>query len=103
FSRGATYRPVRAERATEFRCPLLGVKRTLIEEAAMSAFDPKRTLNVSFGFRRHSTDLRIAGSQSHLSRIDGENFHMWITTMHVRLGHGCKRWHLRPMIDYLVD
>src|SRR6516164_6048485 len=26
-----------------------------------------------------------------------------ITTMHVRSGHGCKRWHLRPMIDYLVD
>jgi len=23
--------------------------------------------------------------------------------MHVRSGHGCKRWHLRPMIDYLVD
>jgi len=20
-----------------------------------------------------------------------------------RSGHGCKRWHLRPMIDYLVD
>jgi hypothetical protein len=29
--------------AAEFRCPLLGVKRTLIENAAMSAFDPKRT------------------------------------------------------------
>src|SRR6516162_7632031 len=26
------------------RCPLLGVKRTLIGSAAMSAFDPKRTL-----------------------------------------------------------
>ena len=26
-----------------------------------------------------------------------------ITTMHVRSGHGCKWWHLRPMIDYLVD
>jgi hypothetical protein len=25
------------------RCPLFGVKRTLIEYAAMSAFDPKRT------------------------------------------------------------
>src|SRR6516162_8358516 len=28
---------------TEFRCPLLGVKRTSQECAAMSAFDPKRT------------------------------------------------------------
>src|SRR5262249_36194303 len=28
---------------TEFRCPLLGVKRTLIGSASMSAFDPKRT------------------------------------------------------------
>ena len=27
----------------EFRCPLLGVKRTLPEPAPMSAFDPKRT------------------------------------------------------------
>ena len=26
-----------------------------------------------------------------------------ITTMHVRSGHDCKRWYLRPMIDYLVD
>jgi DNA-binding NarL/FixJ family response regulator len=24
-------------------------------------------------------------------------------TMHVRSGHDCKRWYLRPMIDYLVD
>ena len=29
---------------TEFRCPLLGVKRTLHGLVAMSAFDPKRTL-----------------------------------------------------------
>jgi hypothetical protein len=29
--------------AIEFRCPLLGVKRTLVGDAAMSAFDPKRT------------------------------------------------------------
>src|SRR6516164_8561125 len=29
---------------TEFRCLLLGVKRTLVGGAAMSAFDPKRTL-----------------------------------------------------------
>src|SRR5215472_6191523 len=28
----------------EFRCPLLGVKRTLVGGATMSAFDPKRTL-----------------------------------------------------------
>ncbi|MGA8964431.1 MAG: NapC/NirT family cytochrome c, partial [Pseudolabrys sp.] len=28
------------------QCPLLGVKRTLRFEAAMSAFDPKRTLNL---------------------------------------------------------
>src|SRR5262249_27833036 len=27
----------------EFRCPLLGVKRTLAGDVAMSAFDPKRT------------------------------------------------------------
>ena len=35
---------------TEFRCPLLGVKRTLIGRAPMSAFDPKAdipTLNYS--------------------------------------------------------
>src|SRR6516165_5380011 len=30
--------------ATEFQCPLLGVKRTLLGGAPMSAFDPKRTL-----------------------------------------------------------
>src|SRR6516165_3659208 len=30
--------------ATEFQCPLFGVKRTLIGSAAMSAFDPKQTL-----------------------------------------------------------
>src|SRR5215469_15048694 len=29
--------------AAEFRCPLLGVKRTLLGGAPMSAFDPKRT------------------------------------------------------------
>ena len=28
---------------TEFRCPLLGVKRTLLGHCGMSAFDPKRT------------------------------------------------------------
>jgi putative DNA primase/helicase len=28
---------------TEFQCPLLGVKRTLVGDAAVSAFDPKRT------------------------------------------------------------
>jgi hypothetical protein len=28
---------------TEFRCPLLGVKRTFFQLAPMSAFDPKRT------------------------------------------------------------
>src|SRR5262249_46594124 len=28
--------------AAEFRCPLLGVKRTLIGHGLMSAFDPKR-------------------------------------------------------------
>jgi CheY-like chemotaxis protein len=32
--------------ATGFRCPLLGVKRTSEECAAMSAFDPKRTFAV---------------------------------------------------------
>ena len=30
--------------ATEFQCPLLGVKRTFPQPASMSAFDPKRTL-----------------------------------------------------------
>jgi hypothetical protein len=25
------------------------------------------------------------------------------TFQRIRSGHGCKRWHLRPMIDYLVD
>ena len=30
--------------ATESQCPLLGVKRTLVGDAAMSAYDPKRTL-----------------------------------------------------------
>src|SRR5215469_13540077 len=29
--------------ATEFQCPLLRVKRTLIGSAPISAFDPKRT------------------------------------------------------------
>jgi len=29
--------------ATEFQCPLLGVKRTLRQLVAMSAYDPKRT------------------------------------------------------------
>ena len=28
---------------TEFRCPLLGVKQTLVRGVAMSAYDPKRT------------------------------------------------------------
>jgi hypothetical protein len=32
-----------------------------------------RELDASFGFRHHSTDLRIAGSHSHLARIDSEN------------------------------
>ena len=31
-----------------YQCPLLGVKRTLIEWAAMSAFDPKRTSAAAF-------------------------------------------------------
>jgi hypothetical protein len=30
-------------RGTEFRCPLLGGKRTLRGQALMSAFDPERT------------------------------------------------------------
>src|SRR5215467_8741563 len=30
-------------RVVEFRCPLLGVKRTLRRRTPMSAFDPKRT------------------------------------------------------------
>src|SRR5262249_7529696 len=55
------------------QCPLSGVKRTFLQLASMSVIDPKRTSDASFGFRRHSTDLRIAGSHSHLSRIDGEN------------------------------
>src|SRR6516165_342165 len=32
--------------ASEFRCPLLGVKRTSVATSPMSAFDPKRTLAV---------------------------------------------------------
>src|SRR6516165_4941825 len=45
-----------------------------LQGSPFSAFgSPKRTLDASFGFRRHSTDLRIAGSHSHLARIDGEN------------------------------
>jgi hypothetical protein len=35
-------------RAAEFQCPLLGVKRTLVGGAAMSAFDPKRTFAARF-------------------------------------------------------
>jgi len=34
---------------TEFQCPLLGVKRTWIESALMSAFDPKRTSQLKVG------------------------------------------------------
>src|SRR5262249_8748543 len=30
---------------TEFQCPLLGVKRTFIQPASMSAIDPKRTFD----------------------------------------------------------
>jgi hypothetical protein len=76
-----------------------------LQGSPFSAFgSPKRTLDASFGFRRHSTDLRIAGSHSHLARIDGENLQPGgQPSMHIRSGHGCKRWHLRPMIDYLVD
>src|SRR6516225_2744122 len=33
--------------ATEFQCPLSGVKRKLIGGAPMSAFDPKRTLSLA--------------------------------------------------------
>jgi len=33
-----------ATNLSQFRCPLLGVKRTLIGHGLMSAFDPKRTL-----------------------------------------------------------
>jgi hypothetical protein len=41
---------------------LSGVKRTSQLNRAAAAYDPKRTLDASFGFRRHSTDLRIAGA-----------------------------------------
>src|SRR5215475_1838736 len=34
--------------ATEFRCPLLGVKRTSVVPSPMSASDPKRTLAEAF-------------------------------------------------------
>ena len=37
---------------TEFQCPLLGVKRTSQECAAMSAFDPKRTSGCHMQFVR---------------------------------------------------
>ena len=39
----------------------------------------------------------------HLSRLLLDGLTRGITTMHVRSGHDCKRWYLRPMIDYLVD
>ena len=41
--------------AAEFRCPLLGVKRTLVGDAAMSAFDPKRT-----SAKAHTDSLKCA-------------------------------------------
>ena len=34
---------LRRNDTSQFRCPLSGVKRTLVGGAAMSAFDPKRT------------------------------------------------------------
>src|SRR5215472_16366265 len=37
------YRASGKNHATEFQCPLLGVKRTFIQLTLMSAFDPKRT------------------------------------------------------------
>src|SRR5215470_13067599 len=45
--------------ATEFQCPLLGVKRTFLHLASMSAFDPKRTLPW-----RSSTDFRRFAEQN---------------------------------------
>ena len=35
-------------RGTEFQCPLLGVKRTLIFRAVMPVIDPNRTFAVRF-------------------------------------------------------
>src|SRR5215831_17152223 len=47
-------------------CPLLGVKRTLVGDAAMSAFDPKRTSGASWG-----SPARVSGSNIDLNQITG--------------------------------
>src|SRR5262245_15511275 len=54
------------------RCPLLGVKRTLVGGAAMSAYDPKRTLPL-FGIQSHqrgSCEVKI-NSARQLVRFHG--------------------------------
>jgi hypothetical protein len=38
------------------QCPLLGVKRTLVGDAAMSAFDPKRTFEFT---PRHTRQMLV--------------------------------------------
>jgi hypothetical protein len=47
----------------EFQCPLWGVKRTLVGDAAMSAFDPKQTLAGSefYGFPAIEHRFRVLG------------------------------------------
>jgi hypothetical protein len=60
-----------------------GTKRTFLGTLPMSAFGGKADI--------------------HLSRLLLDGLTRGITTMHVRSGHDCKRWYLRPMIDYLVD
>ena len=47
-----------SERArTAIRCPLSGVKRTLVEHAPMSVSDPKRTLRATVWDRPHNLKL----------------------------------------------
>src|SRR6516164_3708011 len=44
--------------AAEFQCLLLGVKRTLVGDAAMSAFDPKRTSTIQICRDAHCNSQR---------------------------------------------
>ena len=52
--------------AAEFRCPLLGVKRTLVGDAAMSAFDPKRT-----SAKAHTDSLECASLTGRIYVVPG--------------------------------
>src|SRR6516162_8500119 len=46
------------------RCPLLGVKRTLRQLVAMSAFDPKRTLAIQFSCDAQHLRFDVLGCRS---------------------------------------